>query len=354
MPPSMPPEITDAIISGVALDDYWNSPRPSRSHTLAMCALVCRSWLPRSRAELFGVFYIEHERTYDLLVERVVRSQETMLSPYLASVNSLDLSGSGSDQLSQAARLFFVEFAGKLPGLRTLDVYRIDFSHQRPSVKWPLLLSQFRTITSLSLWHCEFSSFNDVRRLLTALPLLSTLLISWLTWPTVPHEMHLQTTPRPRTYWPELHELRIWNLPPQCAAVFLRWITAALEGSPVKVLVCDLSGLPSTGSSREAVDAFVGRVWPSVTDLDIHIIDGRPLLGFTALKHLILRECHDYRGNWEDVASVLQGISSNMIEYIGIYDISTLKRRSGPESDNDATLHFEHDTLEEIDRVLPR
>ncbi|RPD55739.1 hypothetical protein L226DRAFT_576346 [Lentinus tigrinus ALCF2SS1-7] len=343
MPPYMPPEITDTIISAVPLDRYPGF-RPSRTHTLAMCALVCRAWLPRSRVELFKNIPIREEHTYDLLVERVLHS-ETM-SPYLASVDRLVLHRDRSDPPSKAGRLFFVEFAGKLAGLRTLDVEHIDFTHQRPSVTWPLLLSQFRTITSLTLYNCHFSSFSDVRRLFTALPLLSSLSIDELTWPMVSHEMHLRTTLRPRTFWPELHELHIWNLPPQCAAMLLRWITGALHGSPVKELRCDILDLPSTGSVQEAVDAFVGRVGPSVTDLDIHMTDNVPLSGFIALERF---SCHFYesQGSWQGVASVLQGVSSSTIQSITFNSLTQRCHFNEP-----TYLHFDDDTLEELDHVL--
>ncbi|RPD55712.1 hypothetical protein L227DRAFT_475000, partial [Lentinus tigrinus ALCF2SS1-6] len=79
MSPYIPPEITDAIIS--AMDPFYDA------HTLAMCALVCRAWLPRSRVKLFEAIRIRDGRTYNLLVERVVHS-ETM-TPYLTSVNRL-------------------------------------------------------------------------------------------------------------------------------------------------------------------------------------------------------------------------------------------------------------------------
>ncbi|RPD55714.1 hypothetical protein L226DRAFT_307181 [Lentinus tigrinus ALCF2SS1-7] len=347
MPPYIPPEITDDIISAVAFNRYYGI-GPSRTHTLAMCALVCRAWLPRSRVELFEDIPILDERTYDLLVERVLRS-ETM-SRYLTSVNSLVLGRSyTSDPPSKAARLFFVEFAGKLPGLGTLCVFDIDFTHQGPFVRWPLLLSQFRTITFLMLWNCQFSSFSDVRRLLTALPLLSTLNIDALTWPVVSQGLvHLQTTPRLRTYWSQLHTLRIYPLSPGCTAVFLRWLTGALHGSPVKVLHY---GLPSTGSLQEAVEAFtVGRVGLSVTDLDIRIRDTSPLSGFIALKQLSC-SLYEYQGNWEGVASVLQGVSSSMIQYIMFNNVYTHRLQS--QEHNDATyLRFDDDTLEQLDRVL--
>ncbi|RPD68514.1 hypothetical protein L226DRAFT_576328 [Lentinus tigrinus ALCF2SS1-7] len=347
MPPYIPPEITDTIISAVPLVPYRTF-RPSLSHTLAMCALVCRAWLPRSRIELFENILIRDDHTYDLLVERVLHS--VTMSPNLASVDSLRLGRfNRSDPRSKAGRLFFLEFAGKLPGLRTLSVFNVDFTHQRPSVTWPLLLSQFRTITSLKLFDCQFSSFSDVRRLLTALPLLSTLVIAYLTWPVVSHEVHLQTTLRPRTFWPELHTLRIYHLPPESAAMFLRWITGALRGSPVKVLLCD-PDLPSTGSLQEAVDAFVGRVGPSVTDLETYITDNWPLSGFIALERLScdLRHC---KGKWEGVASVLQGVLSNTIQSITFDAVYTHRLR--PRQNHNATyLRFDDDTLEELDRVL--
>ncbi|RPD55752.1 hypothetical protein L226DRAFT_341174 [Lentinus tigrinus ALCF2SS1-7] len=347
MPPYIPPEITDAIISGIPLVPYRTF-RPSRTHTLAMCALVCRAWLPRSRVELFEDIAIKDDYTYDLLVERVLHS-ETM-SRYLTSVDSLGLGRQEppAAQPSKAGRLFLVEFAGKLPGLRTLSVRHIDFTHQRPSVTWPLLLSQFRAITTLMLSECQFSSFSDVRRLLTALPLLSTLDIGSLTWPMVSHEVHLQTTLRPRTYWPDLHTLRIFNLSPKCAAVFLRWMTGALHGSPVKVLHCILYCLPSTGPLQEAVDAFVGRVGPSVTKLYICITNTLPLSGFIALERLSC-SLYDYQDHWQGVASVLQGVSSNTMQSITFNAVFTQRFEPHPDLNH---LRFDQDTLEELDRVL--
>ncbi|RPD61425.1 hypothetical protein L227DRAFT_68629 [Lentinus tigrinus ALCF2SS1-6] len=198
MPHYIPPEITDAIISAVASEDMFVD--GARTHTLAMCALVCRAWLPRSRAKLFEVVWISNQRSYDLLVERVLRS-ETM-SRYPTSVNGFHIYNENAEgSLGSAARLFLVEFAGKLPGLRDLFVLDNDWTLQRPSVKWPLLLSRFHTITTLRLENCRFSCFSDVRRLLTALPLISALDIWYLTWPTVSQELHLPSTLRSRTYW---------------------------------------------------------------------------------------------------------------------------------------------------------
>ncbi|RPD55306.1 hypothetical protein L226DRAFT_205774 [Lentinus tigrinus ALCF2SS1-7] len=357
MPPYIPPEITDTIISSVALNPYYHGLRPTRSHTLAMCALVCRTWLPRSRARLFEDICIQDQRTYDLLFERVVRS-ETM-SPYLAFAKSLRFHYDEEDRLSLAARLFFVEFAGKLPELRTLEFWNIDLTHQRPSVKWPLLLSQFHSITCLTLWDCQFSSFHDVRRLLTALPLLSTFHIWRLTCPMVSQEMHLQKTPGPRTFWPELQVLYIddaKNLSRQCMGMFFKWMTVALRGSAVKVLDC-MFALPSTASLRETVLAFVGRVWSSVTDLTIQMSDGLPLSGFVALERLSF-DLERYQGNWEGVASVLQDVSSRTIRGIMTFGyVATRKshfnRRTSARNDANCFV-FVHDTLEELDRVLSR
>ncbi|RPD75691.1 hypothetical protein L226DRAFT_52137 [Lentinus tigrinus ALCF2SS1-7] len=49
--------------------------------TLAVCALVCRAWLPKSRAKLFEAIYIRNQRSYDLLVERVVHSETRSIEP---------------------------------------------------------------------------------------------------------------------------------------------------------------------------------------------------------------------------------------------------------------------------------
>ncbi|RPD75678.1 hypothetical protein L226DRAFT_51599 [Lentinus tigrinus ALCF2SS1-7] len=354
MPRYIPPEITDDVISAAALTDIIGFPD---THTLAMCALVCRTWLPRSRAKLFETIYIGNQRRYNLLVERVLHS-ETM-SRYLASVNVLCIyEDKRHNQFlsSIGGRPFLVEFAGKLPGLRQLIVSGIDWTHQRPSVRWHLPLSQFRTITTLRLENSIFSSFNDVRRILTALPLLSNLSTSCLTWHTVSQALHLQMTPHPvRTYWPELHTLSIYYAlgdPRDCAETFLKWITAALGGSTIKVLTYGFySGLPLAGSLREAVVAFMGCVRQSVTYLDVTFDDSLSLSGFVALEHLSL-SFRDSYGNWENVASVLQDVSLKTLHSVHLYNVDT-QRKLDLWSDSDL-LHFDHDTLEALDCILSR
>ncbi|RPD61349.1 hypothetical protein L227DRAFT_652628 [Lentinus tigrinus ALCF2SS1-6] len=364
MPAYIPPEIIDDIISAVSVDrdrypGYYTLAKMC-AHTLAMCALVCRAWLPRSRARLFEVICIRNQHSYDMLVERVVWS-ETM-SKYLPSVNSLYLEDDSEHSLSSAARLFLIEFTGKLPGLRELYVNHLDWTHQQPCVKWPLLLSQFRTITYLRLDDCRFSSFNDVRRLLTALPLLSTLQISLLRWPMVSQELHLHTTPRSCTCWPELRTLDIYYpeavMPRRGLETLLKWITAALgaSGPTVKKLSCGFYGLPPTGLLRATAVDFVRRVGQSVTDLHVRLVDNLPLSEFLALKYLSC-DLYRYQGNWGRVASVLQDVSSKMIQSITFYTY-TLSRSQRvipvlSEGNNDGnSLHFDHDSLEELDRVL--
>ncbi|RPD69476.1 hypothetical protein L226DRAFT_526628 [Lentinus tigrinus ALCF2SS1-7] len=339
MPPHIPPEITDAIIS--AVDD---------PHTLTRCALVCRDWLPASRANLFKDIRITNGRSYALLVERVLHSEH--MGQYLTSARSLCITDDREHSLSSGGRLSLVEFAGKLPGLRELHVTSMDWTQQRPSVKWPLLLAHFGTITSLTLHSCRFASFTDVRRLLTALPRLSALAIWRLRWPTVPQQlMHLHTAPRSRACWPELHALRIDyddEDPPQCTQTLLRWITVALGGSAVRELSF---GIPPTGSLREIAVAFVGRVGRSVTSLTVYlqVADHLPLSGLVALEHLSLKS-YGYQGYWRGVASVLKDVSSKRMRSIMINPVYTSKYRG----DVEAPLYLDDDTIEEFDRILSR
>ncbi|RPD75672.1 hypothetical protein L226DRAFT_51543 [Lentinus tigrinus ALCF2SS1-7] len=134
----------------------------------------------------------------------------------------------------------------------------------------------------------------------------------------------------------------------QYAETFLKWITPALGGSAVKELTFHFYGLHTPGSLRDTAVVFVGsRIVRSVTDVSVLSSDGLPLSGFTALERLTLN-LYLYTGNWDDVASALQEISSNTIQSITFDDVYTI--RAG---NNDADLlSFDHDTLEALDRVL--
>ena len=63
--PRLPPEVTDHIIACV--EQYETS-------TLLNCCLVCATWLPASRHQLFKCIALSSPESYDLLVSRVLHS----------------------------------------------------------------------------------------------------------------------------------------------------------------------------------------------------------------------------------------------------------------------------------------
>ncbi|RPD75544.1 hypothetical protein L226DRAFT_47778 [Lentinus tigrinus ALCF2SS1-7] len=353
MPRYIPPEITDTIIAAV-----------EHRHTLAMCALVCRDWLPASRTKLFRDIVIDHSLSYALLVERVLHS-ETM-SAYLSSVCSLTILGYlGS--VSSATRMFPIEFAGKLQGLRELTLRRMDWTVRVPCAKWPLFLSQFRTITSLSLVGCRFSSFNDLRRMLTVLPLLSSLSIQDPSWSTVSLEPFQQANLRSRAWWPVLHKLYI-----KCALnrrydawrsteTLLKWLTSALRGSAVEELTYWMmfSGGPRIASSlQDTAVAFFTPLGQSVTNLRVTFqvasTNNLPLVEFTALQYLTFESCSKYQGDWKGVALMLQNVSSKRVRSIAFSSVHTRRwvLAVQPATNPENWPYLGHRTLEELDPVL--
>ena len=120
MPPFIPGEITDAIISLA-----WHNKR-----TLCACCLVCQSWLPASWHHLFSTINLA-EATYDKLVERVLRQPHMCAS--LTSVYEVRVvrRGKQSDYppelLSRKWSRFLYDFSGHLPNLAEITLYDVDF-----------------------------------------------------------------------------------------------------------------------------------------------------------------------------------------------------------------------------------
>ena len=128
-------------------------------------------------------------RAYELLAGRLLYSDETM--QYLTRTQQMTIFVDSQaqdyahlDSPRQHVLLpFLCFFYGRIPHLRVLDVLGSNLPiHIDPS-----LLSQFPQLTSLSLHNCRFPSFNVLRRMLSAVPSLTTLRISHMTFTLIGH-----------------------------------------------------------------------------------------------------------------------------------------------------------------------
>ena len=165
MPSDLPAELTDLIIASVSATDR---------QTLLSCALVCRAWLPASRHRLFAHLIIRDSKTCDLLVNRVLRSDD--MKPYLATATrqlnlvNCDLWPLGHRPIPMP---FFALCYGCFPRLETLVLYKAARLFDRPTA--PLLLAQFTSLKHLEINSSLFPSFVSLRRTISALKDLETL-----------------------------------------------------------------------------------------------------------------------------------------------------------------------------------
>ncbi|KAI0688110.1 hypothetical protein C8T65DRAFT_589855, partial [Cerioporus squamosus] len=144
----LPTEICKMVI------DYAGSP-PNfgvfnpRSHypTLWNCALVCSSWLPRSRRMLYRRVHLPSEAATSLLVRTLIEQ------PFLASlVHELEVEGSSYVPFAQGFLL------RHLQRLDTLNLYNLDLSQDYPPV-FPSLITHY-PIQNLMLWNCSLPLTN--------------------------------------------------------------------------------------------------------------------------------------------------------------------------------------------------
>ena len=261
--PSLPPEITDTIIS--AVDNRGQEGR----RTLLACCLVCHAWLQASRTNLFEYIVITGNwHRYTLLVDTVLHS-DTM-SRYLASSRTLVLLDNESSwrysRLPTFVFQFHIEFAGRLTGLHELTLSDLRLDEYVPYSRWPLLFSHFPTITSLDLWDCRFYSPVDLRRMLAALQSLQELTILDPTWRSSETRQQLCLTSRAQ--WPALHylDLRLTHIS-QSTVIFARWIAKSLVGSPLKTLKCYYPLHVASDSLQEVAATLFDLVGRSVTYL---------------------------------------------------------------------------------------
>ena len=160
----LPEEMIVCIIDLVPLED---------KRTLYSCALVCRSWFLITRPKLFLDILLDSRRTIDLLVQRVLRSDE--LNPYLATTRFLRLYSDRQSNTPVVFAPFLYTFYGRFPKLEVLFLYGPNTAYAFNRVLEPFLLSQFSNLRLLKLYYCFFPSFNVIRRAISALPSLEEL-----------------------------------------------------------------------------------------------------------------------------------------------------------------------------------
>lgn len=186
----LPMEISEQII-----DTLWDD-----RESLLACALTCRSWLLRSRCHLFHIIHIrkaQHLRVF---------SRMLLSAPHIVDLaRELHVYHALDPAYTCTLSLFATMLAGRLSHIQHLRLER-DYSVGPRPLPLPgrffSALSGFGSVTKLSLYMLQFSTFADLRKLICALPNISDLRCIYLTWTTMgpvqPQAQREDRTHRPR------------------------------------------------------------------------------------------------------------------------------------------------------------
>lgn len=140
------------------------------STVLLNCALVCRSWLPRSRILLYRIVHLrqKHSRSAELFNTTILRNSK--LGEYVRELH-IHPDGEPSNWFYKLHQLPF-------PNLSHLTYGDLPVVHPSFFV-YPKL---FGTVNSLELTGMDRWNFRDIVRLLNGFPNLRRLSVDWPAW----------------------------------------------------------------------------------------------------------------------------------------------------------------------------
>ncbi len=165
MPRPLPLNVQLEVLGHVPPWD-WDPEHKQMTRPLISCSLVCKAWCRICQRKLLRNVKIWNKEE----LERLVALLSSATHPIGTYIIQLSL----WNDLCQIALLYL---ATKLPSLRCLDLGS-SYPRAGPFIirsSDVMHLKHFRTVTELRLYGVDFQSFWDFRRLIVALPALSTL-----------------------------------------------------------------------------------------------------------------------------------------------------------------------------------
>ena len=141
--------------AAIDLDWVWHRrPRQKRqtpNHRLvAVCALVCRSWLPRARNRLFSVVEIHHLSPFDRFCKSIYTLSHLGVYVQVLKLGRL----LPTSALHTWIHLLPIRLSFALTGLLNLTITNCPFPTHTSFV---VLLSGFKSLSALTLEKCSFA-----------------------------------------------------------------------------------------------------------------------------------------------------------------------------------------------------
>lgn len=304
---SLPPETTDKIID--FLHDH-----PA---ALAASALVDSSWRHRAQWLLFARVFLRDRKAYDTL--RHLEIIDDQNRPY-------------GHQIPLTLCLAF-------PALQSIAYHNAQW-HEKTRLHPAFFpsLSIFSRVAALELHTCQFRSFRDFARFISALQGLRDLTLvrthvgqQPLNVALSPHNSKLEM--------PRLRYLRAEHLLSEdgSLAALLTWLARTPSGQTVQVLQIIPQAMMLQTSFHAPVDDLLGPLGSCVTDLDIpvflHDIRPEPHPGLSSnsqLRTLVLR--YTFREHWQiawaSIEQMLRSIASLYLRSLEL--VFTIFRATGP------------------------
>ena len=160
--------------------------------TLETCALVSHDWLHESRHFLFRDIDISEPNDEDLadrFLSDILHSER--LRPWLPSIHHLSFCRTIEDH-----EAFIIDISERLSNLRTLTWQLDNYGHPFRTEVFNAF-SRFTRLYHLELVSCVFDSFEDFKKVLVALPVLSSLTLHRAMWYDTFQTAGLSETPPP-------------------------------------------------------------------------------------------------------------------------------------------------------------
>lgn len=252
--PRLPTEVCERIIDFIRDDEPVGS-KVSRD-TLCACALVCRSWTPRSQLHLFVCVELSSTLQAQSFLDVLARSPSVCLG-----VESLIISPSPPKDPLKTPPCYYrwihtvlSTLPRILTNLERLDFRRLPTLHQT----FIPLASQFKTVKELYLRNLDKQSFSEIIRLVNRFPQLQILYLIDCKW-TQPAHYYPSKQHRPQllTIWLEGHcweNARKWLSSSRCLSA----VTDMSFRNINTVVIHELAGVlqQCTGTLRQLIVSF--------------------------------------------------------------------------------------------------
>ena len=201
---------------------------------LLSCALVSLEWLSESRPFLFRNINIRDDDLSDLFVSKVLRLER--LRPWLTSIRHLSLGSTRN--LYDSHERFVVDISERLSNLRTMEWENFDPNGSPLRSELFLAFGKFPFLHHLELPVRTFVSFRDLKKILVAIPTLTSLTLLNIEW-YGPDDTASSASPSALVWPTALSKLSISGFfqGRKCADDVIAWLSTA----PTRHLLRELS-----------------------------------------------------------------------------------------------------------------